>query len=125
MEYLINDPKTFAVVYAGTKIIVNYDKKDQYFRTNEAAMMFIPFLEDVLMEELEIIKVKKTMRERIMLETRKDSKKSRTRNLKDSAYLNILKKSQEEYKEKHKENKSYQRHLAQLKRLRENPGDYF
>ena len=97
-KYWSNGPKTYGVVYVGTQKVVKYDNKPQYFRSNESANIFLPFLQNVFVDcELEVIQTRRTMRERLIKEVRKDNSKSKRGKLKKSPFLKHLKQDQKDY----------------------------
>lgn len=109
-EYWANDPETYGIVYKGSNEVIVYDKKPQYFRSIDTATWFLPFFESIFFDsDLEIKKLKKSIRERLMKEAKDDFERSSKVKIKESKFLNYLKENQEEYEEMLEMRKEYKK----------------
>lgn len=68
MEELLwfNDPKTYGIVYKGTKEIVIHGGREQYFRSRDVALQFMERLEKIFIDsELEVIQFQPTGKDKL------------------------------------------------------------
>jgi hypothetical protein len=130
-EYLINDPKTYGIVYKGSAKVINFQGQQMYFRSKDLAERFKAKAEPVFCDvELEVIQFNPTAEEKrnravardlsheLLTRKKKSPKMAKNHYNKHSNWLSKLQQDRKEWAEYLKYQKKIEKKEMKLERIK-------